>query len=419
MAMLLNGAGVLAQGTRQEKPRQPAPPDGDVIIERQVFEAPVPGGMRERVPMPPELIIGRGGEDFTFNFLASEMSFEGKVVKGEPYSAEAVTETTQTLSDGNHISRKTTTNVYRDGEGRTRRDQSVGAIGPFASAGDAPQTVFINDPVAGVNYILEPRTKTARKMSLTFDFKFKHAPLAPGTPLPPGVRGNMKMMPAPPGGPIKKVEPIYPAAAKAAGVQGTVKVEFVINAAGEVESARALEGHELLQPAAIEAVKQWRFEPIAQDGGNKTVSRKGIMVFNFVIPEKDRDKSGPAVAPPAAQGMKQEFNNESLGKQVIEGVEAEGTRSTITIPAGAVGNERPIQMVSEKWYSPELQTVIMSKHSDPRFGETTYRLTNINRSEPARSLFEVPADYTVKEGPMGGGVMLMQHEKREVRQEEK
>ena len=97
--------------------------------------------------------------------------------------------------------------------------------------------------------------------------------------------------------------------------------------------------------------------------------------------------------------MDGKVRKESLGKQTIEGVEAEGTRETFTIGAGEIGNEQPIQVVSERWYSPELQTVVMSRHSDPRFGETTFRLTNINRSEPARSLFEVPADYTVKEGP--------------------
>jgi hypothetical protein len=90
---------------------------------------------------------------------------------------------------------------------------------------------------------------------------------------------------------------------------------------------------------------------------------------------------------------------EELGKQNIEGVEAEGTRTTVTIPAGEIGNERAIEIVSERWYSPELQLVVMTRHSDPRSGETTYKLTNINRSEPAKSLFEVPADYTIKEGP--------------------
>jgi len=90
---------------------------------------------------------------------------------------------------------------------------------------------------------------------------------------------------------------------------------------------------------------------------------------------------------------------ESLGKMTIEGVEAEGTRTTMTIPQGEIGNERQIEIVSERWYSPELQTVVMSKRNDPMSGDMTYRLTNINRSEPASSLFEVPSDYKIKEGP--------------------
>ncbi|HEX8686715.1 MAG TPA: hypothetical protein VF654_09435, partial [Pyrinomonadaceae bacterium] len=60
-----------------------------------------------------------------------------------------------------------------------------------------------------------------------------------------------------------------------------------------------------------------------------------------------------------------------------------------------IGNERAIQITSERWYSPELQVVVMTRHSDPRFGETTYRLTNVTRAEPDRSLFEVPAGYAL------------------------
>jgi len=81
----------------------------------------------------------------------------------------------------------------------------------------------------------------------------------------------------------------------------------------------------------------------------------------------------------------------------MEGVMAEGTRATITIPAGAIGNQSPIEIVSERWYSPELQTVIFSRRADPRFGETTYRLTNIVRAEPAAELFQVPADYKLEQ----------------------
>jgi hypothetical protein len=86
---------------------------------------------------------------------------------------------------------------------------------------------------------------------------------------------------------------------------------------------------------------------------------------------------------------------QSLGKRNIEGVEAEGTRTVHVIAAGEIGNERPIEIVSERWYSPELQTVVMTRHSDPRMGESTYRLENLRRGEPSASLFEVPSDYTV------------------------
>jgi hypothetical protein len=76
---------------------------------------------------------------------------------------------------------------------------------------------------------------------------------------------------------------------------------------------------------------------------------------------------------------------------------AKGTRSTTTIEAGAIGNAQPMQIVSEQWYSEDLKVLVMTKHSDPRTGETTYRLTNVQLAEPSASLFQVPADYTLKD----------------------
>ena len=93
---------------------------------------------------------------------------------------------------------------------------------------------------------------------------------------------------------------------------------------------------------------------------------------------------------------------ESLGTSVIEGVQAEGTRTTVTIAAGTIGNQAPIQMVSERWFSPELGVVVMSRRSDPRFGETTYRLQNIARGEPSPELFQLPSDYKVEALPAFG-----------------
>ena len=90
-----------------------------------------------------------------------------------------------------------------------------------------------------------------------------------------------------------------------------------------------------------------------------------------------------------------ELKHEDLGTQVIQGLSCKGIRVTRTIAAGAIGNEQPIQIVDEIWRSPELSTIVLSKHSDPRTGETTYQLTDVKRDEPDPSLFQVPADYKV------------------------
>jgi len=226
--------------------------------------------------------------DHALSILSPEMRFDGKVVKGAPYSATAITESVQTLSNGARITNKTTSSIYRDSEGRTRREMTLDRIGPFATADEPTQLIFINDPVAGVLYVLDQRSHTARKM--------------------------------------------------------------------------------------------------AAHTGDRS-------------PRRPPAERAPDRAPGKAHS---EGKTESLGKQVIEGVEAEGVRSVITIPEGKIGNDRPIEIVSERWDSPEMQTVVLSKHNDPRFGETVYRLTNINRAEPAQTLFEVPADYKVEEGQPGG-----------------
>lgn len=84
----------------------------------------------------------------------------------------------------------------------------------------------------------------------------------------------------------------------------------------------------------------------------------------------------------------------SLGTKTIDGLTVQGTKETRTIPAGRIGNDKPIVITREEWYSPDLQMVVSSTRIDPRFGTTTYQLTNINRSEPSETLFTVPAGYT-------------------------
>ena len=97
---------------------------------------------------------------------------------------------------------------------------------------------------------------------------------------------------------------------------------------------------------------------------------------------------------------------EQLGTQFMEGVTVEGVRTTVTIPAGQIGNEQPIHIVSERWTSPDLKVLVMSRQSDPRFGETTYRLTNLSRVDPAPELFEIPADFTVVDAEKGRRMII-------------
>lgn len=293
-----------------------------VIAQQRIFQGP------EGAPMPPP------GADFVF--IATE-NVSGKVVKGAPYAAEAVTESVQTLADGNRIVNKFTSQVYRDSEGRTRREQTLKGLGVVGNGEEPLQTIFINDPVTGISYSLDTRSHIAHKsMPLRFQLMSK-----PGTPAE-GNRFEFKT-------------------AQGAGATSSV---IVTGPAGQTGTRVAP------PPPGVAEHFEMRVEGSA----------------GFAI----RTKSSPG-----------NEVKEQLGKQLIEGVEAEGTRTTITIPVGEIGNERPIEIVNERWYSPELQLVVMSRHSDPRSGETTYKLTNINRTEPAKSLFEVPANFTVKESQFG------------------
>ncbi len=104
-------------------------------------------------------------------------------------------------------------------------------------------------------------------------------------------------------------------------------------------------------------------------------------------------------SPLAAKDEPQDAKTESLGKRTFDGITAEGTRTTIEVPVGQIGNDRPVLVVSERWFSPELQMVVMSKHTDPFIGEVVFKLTNIKLGEPSADLFKVPADFTEQPNP--------------------
>jgi hypothetical protein len=257
-------------------------------------------------PDPKQLAVAVGGAAgmITMNPVVA--------VKGAPYSATVVNESIQTLSDGNRIVQNTTGFMARDSQGRTRQTMALPPIGNL-SAANAPQLVFIQDPVAQTAYRLNLTDKTAHK-----------------TPLPPSPAVVSK-----------------------------------------------------LETAARTAVTR---------SYSTTIS------------------AGPGPGEPSAMVIKAqttgepgEARTEDLGTQTMQGIPAHGVRTTRTIAAGQIGNDKPIDIVTEVWTSPDLQTIVYSKRSDPRTGEQTFQLNNIVRSEPDPSQFTVPSDFKLADGPDGKG----------------
>lgn len=212
-----------------------------------------------------------------------EMISGGEAIKGAPYTATALTESTQVLGDGNRIVRKSSAFVARDGQGRTRREESFGEVGGLSV--ESGKMYFISDPTTGTDYILNPGQQVARV--------------------------------------VKR------------------------------------EGLHREEPPAGAVRKKLMQEKMQQGSGENAT----------------------------------EFKHESLGTQVIEGVNCDGIRETKVIPAGAIGNERPLEITSESWTSQDLHVLVLRKRNDPRLGETVYKLTNIKLGEPDASLFQLPSGY--------------------------
>jgi hypothetical protein len=262
LATALLAAGSYAQNPEPDSAPPPPPPGGHM-------RGPGFGG-----PFGMEL-LGFGG------------MHGGKVVTGAPLTATAVGESNRTLADGTKISQKVQSTVYRDAQGRIRKETTLPAIGPLASSGSLKSLVFIHDPVAGTGYVLDVNKKIAHKL-----------------PQHPQKNDDAK-------------------------------------------------------------------------SADSDAARKGW----------------------AGHAGSDDLVKESLGSQTINGVVAEGTRYTRTIPAGHIGNDKPVTIVNEEWYSPDLQMIVQSKRSDPFVGESTYNVTNIQRTAPNAALFAVPSDYTVKDAP--------------------
>ena len=327
-------------------------------------------------------------------------AMSSKVVKGAPYSAQLVTETVQSLADGNTITRKKTGAVYRDGEGRTRQE----------TAGDGKDpTVYISDPVEGKTYVLNPGAKRAMVLP-----RIPTPPVPPVPPVPPapGARSHTSH---------KQV----------VSVDGTeVRVE---NGRVFVDGKEATSGNvDIERNGKRIVVANGRVSIDGKPVGRGDGSGSHVSVHRLDLPDgtqreevrvhvirTEHDMPMPPTPPvppmpgfaphaplaplPPMPGV-DSFRFESperlgkgvtsaLGSRDFDGVKAEGKQTTWTIPAGQIGNAKPINITSERWYSPELEITVYSRYNDPRTGETLYRLQGIRRGEPAADLFRVPEDY--------------------------
>jgi len=245
-------------------------------------------------PPPPDVTFVRGAAPLGGMFFGE--FGEGGIVKGAPLSGDFIVSHDTTLADGNRIHNESQSRIYRDAEGRVRREVGVDLATP--TTGTVKRSmVVITDPVAVKRYMLNPDTKTAREMPM-------HGPKHQGEE-----RGEHINAMGGPGGP------------------GAVTV--------------------------------------------------GVM-------------GGP--------GGPGEVTKEQLGTKAVNGLQAEGVRVTRTIPAGAIGNDKPIEVVTERWYSSDLQIAVMTVHTDPMMGTMTTKLVNVSRGDPDASLFQVPSDYKVEVG---------------------
>jgi hypothetical protein len=288
-----------------------------------ILIAAVPAGAQQARVRAPQDVGAPPSVAINFQVLESAPLDSISVAKNAPFSADAITEFTQILGDGNRIERRYVSSVARDSRGRTRREEEIALVGPFGATGPAPRLVTLVDPESKFSYTLDESTRVAYRNSIMAG---KLVELA-------GALDQMK-------GRVGK--------GMAGGGRGVIAVA---------------PGPAIALPTAAVAEAGKLIARLGEPGASATV--------------------------------------ESLGVRSIEGVKAEGTRTTSTIPAGAIGNLMPIDVVSERWFSPELQMAVLVTRRDPRAGETVYRLINIVRAEPADALFQVPADYELRDGALG------------------
>ncbi len=292
------------------------------------------------MPSPPR--FAPQGGDPALAMAAAQLN--GKLVKGAPFCADTLTEATQTLADSNRITRKHSTRICRDAEGRTR--QEVTHMGPQGEV----RNIYISDVVAHELWVLRPDKRVAISLPA----------LPPPTPPAPGAA-------APPNASPEQ------------------QARWRAYAQRLREWTRGPQSQPVPQPNEPQAVVI--APPTSGDG-----VRKAIEVTRWVGSEgMSPQMFGTMNRLPPGKGQ-----SKALPGKEIEGVKAEGTLTTWTIEAGAVGNEKEMLVTREEWRSPELKMPLLSHFSDPRSGEFNYRVSNLSRSAPPPELFRVPPDYKIR-----------------------
>jgi hypothetical protein len=294
-------------------------------------------------------------------------SIGGPVVAGKPFSATEERHSLQVLGDGTRIESAETNRLYRDDLGRTRIERAGGNISIF-------------DPVAGFSAELNPSTKEASKANANVMVRAGRVGVAanPGALRMPVSRNGVNLAAlreelaqlqnqytdsAPQVVKLKaEIADLQKALeAQTAGLQTSANIEQLKNLTSSYQAEYA--ARTAAPPAAGERIV-----------ANTTADRVVVL----------------RVGPGANASV------ESLPSQMVNGALAQGTRTTETIPVGKIGNDRPIKVVNERWFSPDLQMLVKSTSSDPRFGDTTYQLSDIVQSSPDPSLFQIPSDYTIR-----------------------
>ena len=298
---------------------------------------------------------------------------EQRVVKGAPYCADANHETVQLLPDSaggapNKIVKNTATRLCRDGEGRTRQEVTSGGR----------KLIYLRDPVAKENWVLDPERKTARSMpgvSEVMAFTDGHEP------------GRTSEWARELRDKIKEQVSTSMAAAGAPGSKGkrveAIEVEPVMITRNESASEDGKEKHVEVKVIRTSGAGKGAPPSLALLEGLGGLQTEGLMPLGVRLQALSFAPRGAGVST-------------SLGNKEMEGVRVNGEKTTWTVEAGKIGNERAIISTREVWTSPDLLLTVYSREADPRNGDVTYRLSGMKRGEPDSNLFKVPADYDKK-----------------------